>query len=262
MLIDEINALDLAFVVDTTGSMSSLIHSAQQQMIGMVDELLRAAPVSLRLGVVQYRDHPPQDNTLVYRVHAFTSDLEEARATISGLFATGGGDGPEAVLDGVWAACYELAWRPHARRIAVLVGDAPPHGVGGQGDHFAQGCPCGETITSVSAAAEETRITLYAIGLRPDVESSFALLSALTGGEFFAASAHDAALTRLKAILVEEFGLLDFDRQVFAEWHANAGVSLDELALLLGTSRPAVSLAVSRLGARDLLREVSAIGSA
>lgn len=254
MLIDEINALDLAFVVDTTGSMSSLIHSAQQQMIGMVDELLRVAPVSVHLGVVQYRDHPPQDHSMVYRVHAFSGDLEEARATINGLFATGGGDGPEAVLDGVWAACYELAWRPHARRIAVLVGDAPPHGVGTQGDHFAQGCPCGETITTVSAAAEETRITLYAIGLLPDVNASFSLPSTLTGGEFFAASQRDAALERLKAILTAEFGTIGFDAQVLAGWRAHPGASLDELALLLGTSRSAVSLAVSRLGSRDLLQ--------
>src|SRR5262245_31377814 len=104
----EINALDLAFVVDTTGSMSGLIAGAQQQMIAMVGELLSAADVRLRLGVVEYRDHPPQDS-MVLRIHPFTEDLEQARATINELTANGGGDGPEAVLDGVWAACHELA---------------------------------------------------------------------------------------------------------------------------------------------------------
>lgn len=39
---DEVGALDLAFVVDTTGSMSGLIASAQQRMIAMIDALLRA----------------------------------------------------------------------------------------------------------------------------------------------------------------------------------------------------------------------------
>lgn len=58
---EELGALDLAFVVDTTGSMTGLIASAQQRMIAMIDALLRAAEVNLRLAVVEYRDHPPQD---------------------------------------------------------------------------------------------------------------------------------------------------------------------------------------------------------
>ena len=129
MSVDEVSALDLAFVVDTTGSMTGLIASAQQRMIAMIDALLRADEVSLRLGIVEYRDHPPQD-PLPFRAYDFTADLDVARATLNGLTANGGGDGPESVLDGVLAAVRELAWRPHARRLAVLVGDSPPHGVG------------------------------------------------------------------------------------------------------------------------------------
>src|SRR5215813_12177375 len=227
--LDEINTLDLAFVVDTTGSMSGLIAGAQHQMITMIGELLRVADVRLYLGVVEYRDHPPQDS-LVFRVHPFTEELEQARSTISDLTATGGGDVPEAVLDGVWAACYELAWRPHARHIAVLMGDAPPHGVGAPGDGFTKGCPCGETIQSVTAAAEEQRVTLYAIALRRGLAESFGTLSRLTGGEFFETKQHEVALERLKSILADEFGALDFDRRVLAEWHARPEATLDELA--------------------------------
>src|SRR5581483_5164750 len=123
----DINAVDLAFVVDTTGSMGHLISAAQKQMIDLVGEVAGAAAIDLRLGVVEYRDHPPQDK-LVARIHAFTADLPAARATINRLRADGGGDTPEAVLDGVLGACHELVWRPHARRLAVLVGDSPPHG--------------------------------------------------------------------------------------------------------------------------------------
>ena len=35
---NEINAVDLAFVVDTTGSMGGLIQAAQNQMIAMLKE--------------------------------------------------------------------------------------------------------------------------------------------------------------------------------------------------------------------------------
>ena len=257
-MLDEINALDLAFVVDTTGSMSGLIAGAQQQMVTLVEELLGAADVRLRLGVVEYRDHPPQDS-MVFRIHPFTEDLEQAREAINELTANGGGDTPEAVLDGVWAACHELGWRPHARRIVVLVGDAPPHGVGAPGDGYSRGCPCGETIASVTAAAEEQRVTLYAIALRRGLAESFGALSHLTGGEFFETSQHEAALEHLKDILTDEFGALDFDRRVLAEWHARPEVTLDELAERLESSRPAVSAAVSRLGSRELLRRVAVV---
>jgi von Willebrand factor type A domain len=253
---DDVSALDLAFVVDTTGSMTGLIASAQQRMIAMIDALLQADEVDLRLGIVEYRDHPPQD-PLPVRAHDFTADLDAARATLNGLAAEGGGDGPESVLDGVLAAVRELAWRPHARRLAVLVGDSPPHGVGAHGDGFPHGCPCGETIESVTAAAEEARVTIYALGLTRGVESSFGALSNLTGGESFAiwrrGSEGQDAIAALQAILVQEFGNLAFDRRVLEARRAHSDASLDELATRLASNRPAISAAVSRLGARGLL---------
>lgn len=74
---NEINAVDLAFVVDTTGSMGGLIAAAQNQMITMLEELTRAANINLWLGVVEYRDHPPQDNML-YKVYPLTEDLQRS----------------------------------------------------------------------------------------------------------------------------------------------------------------------------------------
>jgi hypothetical protein len=248
----EVNAVDLAFVVDTTGSMAGLIDAAQRHMIAIVEGLVHAADVDLRLGVVEYRDHPPQDR-LVSRAHAFTPDLDEAQRTIRGLAAKGGGDGPEAVLDGLVAACRGLAWRPHARRLAVLVGDSPPHGIGAGGDAFAGGCPCGETIASASAMAEEARVTVHAVGLTPWVESSFAELSALTGDQFFSIRRADGAIERLASILRAEFGNLDLDRRVLAARREGPSLSVAELATRLDASRHAVSTALVRLRSRDLV---------
>jgi hypothetical protein len=219
----------------------------------MIGELLASADVTLRLAVVEYRDHPPLD-PLVYRVHPFTDDLTQAQQTINKLKpGGGGGDGPESVLDGVVAACRELAWGPDARRIAVLVGDAPPHGVGYCRDAFPQGCPCGETIDSATAAAEEARVTLYALGLTAYVQESFGRLSRFTGGRYFDAAQGDAAVTRIKEILAREFGNLEFDRRVFELRTQERSLALDGLATRLASSRPAVSAALSRLGARGLI---------
>jgi Mg-chelatase subunit ChlD len=248
----DVQSFDLAFVVDTTGSMGSLIATARRQMIDMMRALSRAADVHMQLGVVEYRDHPPQDQ-MVYRVHELTDNLSKAQKTIEKLKADGGGDEPEAVLDGILAACQKLDWRPGARRIAVLVGDAPPHGLGSRSDGFPGGCPCGETIQSVTAAAEEARVTLYALGLTRTVTESFTKLSRYTGGEFFAADQDQAAMAQVKEILGKEFGNLEFDRKVLSAWKEDSGATLDVLAETLGSSRPAVSAAISRLGSRGLL---------
>ncbi|MBV9231415.1 MAG: hypothetical protein JOZ18_19045 [Chloroflexi bacterium] len=222
-------------------------------MITMVDELLKTRKADLRLGVVEYRDHPPQDRSFVFRSYPFTSNWKEAQKAINKLEANGGGDGPEAVLDGVLAACNELQWRAFARRLIVLVGDASPHGAGDRGDGFPKGCPCGETIESVTAAAEEARITLYAIGMYPTLEVSFGALSRATGGQFFVAGQQNEAITRLQAILINEFGSLDFDERVLAAWQQQQTHSIEALVDTLASSRPAVSASISRLGARGLL---------
>lgn len=249
---NEINAVDLAFVVDTTGSMGGLIAAAREQMIAMLGELTRAADIRLWLAVVEYRDHPPQD-VMVSRVHALTADLQAAEQVIKGLHADGGGDGPEAVLDGVTAACRELAWRCHSLRLIVLVGDAPPHGVGAHGDAFSQGCPCGETITSVSRLAEEQRITIHTLGLTQAVNEPFSELSFLTGGRFFPASQANKAIEHLATLLQMEFAALDVDRRILALCHAEPALTVQDMARRLDISRYIVSNSLVRLFSRDLI---------
>jgi Mg-chelatase subunit ChlD len=254
---NEINAVDLAFVVDTTGSMSGLIAAAQSQMITMLEKLTRAANINLWLGVVEYRDHPPQD-TMLYKVYPLTEDLQKVQKAIRRLRANGGGDEPEAVLDGVVAACNELLWWRHSRRLLVLVGDAPPHGVGGQGDAFSKGCPCGETIESVTRLAEEKRITIHALGLTDAVSESFSAISSMTGGKFFSSKQVDKAIEAIATLLKAEFDDLELDRRILAAWRDKPEITIDELAEHMQHTRHAVSASLVRLLSRDLI-EVPAI---
>ena len=249
---DAINAVDLAFVVDTTGSMGGLIAAAQNQMIAMLEELTRAANISLCLGVVEYRDHPPQDK-MVYKVYHLTENLQKAQKSIRCLVADGGGDAPEAVLDGVAAACRELAWYKHSRRLMVLVGDAPPHGMGMRGDAFSDGCPCGETIESITRLAEEKCITIHALGLTGAVTESFTAISNITGGKFFSSKEADKAIEAIAKLLKAEFDDLEFDRCVLAAWRKNPEITMDELAEQLQRTRHAVSASLVRLLSRDLI---------
>ncbi len=239
---NEINAVDLAFVVDTTGSMGGLIQAAQDQMITMLGEVTRAANINLWLGMVEYRDHPPQDQ-MVYKVYPFTADMQEAQKNIRCLKVEGGGDEPEAVLDGITAAC----------RLIILVGDAPPHGTGRHGDAFPQGCPCGETIESVTRLAEEQRITVHALGLTDSVMDAFGAISHLTGGKFFSAKQGNEAIQQIAAILKAEFADIELDRRVLDAWRAHPDIALDNLAEQAQCTRYAASSSMVRLLSRDLI---------
>ena len=52
---------------------------------------------------------------------------------MSGLYASGGGDGPEAVTAAL-AETLNMDWREYASKMVVLIADAPPHGIGEYGD--------------------------------------------------------------------------------------------------------------------------------
>lgn len=53
---------------------------------------------------------------------------------LGGLYASGGGDGPEAITAALADAVHNMDWRQSATRMVVLIADAPPHGIGEYGD--------------------------------------------------------------------------------------------------------------------------------
>jgi hypothetical protein len=77
--------------------------------------------------VIAYRDHPPQDVSYITRQLPFTSDISKVKEFLKGLYASGGGDGPEAVTAAMKEA-LDLDWRENASKITLLIADAPPHG--------------------------------------------------------------------------------------------------------------------------------------
>ena len=109
------------------------------------------APNDLKFGVAAYRDHPPQARSFVTNAltprHgsnreqvAFTTDPGTVASVLSSLEADEGGDGPEAVADALQMG-LRAEWRNGASKVAILITDAPPHGIGEDGDGFPNGCP-------------------------------------------------------------------------------------------------------------------------
>jgi Mg-chelatase subunit ChlD len=116
--------IDLAFVLDTTGSMSEEI-GAVKATIRAVATKLSNDQTDVRIGLVEYKDHGDENVT---RTFPFSSDLAAFGKSVDGLSANGGGDYPEDMQAGLGAALDKLQWRDNAvARLVVVIADAPPH---------------------------------------------------------------------------------------------------------------------------------------
>ncbi len=131
--IDEILAqntgedLDVAIVLDTTISMKEDLKEIKKQLAPKF-AAFRLQPEnrqkSQRLGIVFYRDYPP-DKYLTKEID-FTNNLEQFQAVLDIEVAAGGYDTPEAVYEGIDAAIHRLSWH-NPRRLIIQIGDAIPH---------------------------------------------------------------------------------------------------------------------------------------
>ena len=186
-----LNHVDLCFVIDTTGSMGGFIQAAKQQLLNTITLLSTESNINLQIGLVEYRDHPPQDTTFVTRIYPLTANLKKMQDSINKLQADGGGDFPEAVYDGIQDAATKIKWRDHSCRFILLVGDAPPHGfqIDNNLDSFTHTdpdkYPKGLTMQSVTATAENQRVTIHALCMNNEkiTLQSFKSLAIGTGGE-------------------------------------------------------------------------------
>jgi hypothetical protein len=118
--------LDVAIVIDSTGSMQAAIDLARDAIYDVVSLLSGVAP-KLRLGVVHYKDVSDFSDGAQLLV-PLTKKQDEVRESLSKLVANGGGDLPENVDKGFeFALSKEMDWNKEANRLILIIGDAPPH---------------------------------------------------------------------------------------------------------------------------------------
>ncbi|MCK5237978.1 MAG: VWA domain-containing protein [Candidatus Thorarchaeota archaeon] len=228
----QIAKLDVAFVVDTTGSMKDDIRAVKDSLFDIVDKIVsKTEGLSIRFGIVSYRDHPPQDRTYVTRVYDFTGKIKDVHSEISRLRPSEGGDTPEAVADGLFDARTKLSWDKEAYKVLLLVGDAPPHGRlynSLSDDYFPDGCPRGhDPCREVQDLTSEygTTIFVFVIGCNPLVEESFRkIASSVENGQYFSMSRAHELPEAILSILEGVSDLIEGDRKVLTFYEANDGV--------------------------------------
>ncbi len=120
-------AVEVAFVLDTTGSMGPLIEGAKRKIWSIATAIVDANPdAEIRMGLVAYRDI---GDDYVTKRFELTTDIQDLYANLLELKARGGGDWPESVNEALHVSVTKLAWTQGSEicRIMFLVGDAPPH---------------------------------------------------------------------------------------------------------------------------------------
>lgn len=123
--------LDVQLVLDTTGSMGDELSYLQSEFDSIATQVRTRFPnVVPRWSLVVYKDHGDE---YVSRGFEFTTDTNKFRGSLRAQSAGGGGDTPEAVVEGL-SAGLKQQWRGGANvaKLVFWVADAPAHPGEGQ----------------------------------------------------------------------------------------------------------------------------------
>ena len=118
--------LDLAFVVDATGSMGDELEYLKVELVDIINRVKSDNPnIVINLGSVFYRD---EQDDYVTKKSGFSQDIDETIDFIKEQSADGGGDYPEAVHTALDVSINDLQWlTTSTTKIIFLILDAPPH---------------------------------------------------------------------------------------------------------------------------------------
>ncbi len=192
--------IDVVFVIDSTGSMADEIRTVQTHLTKIIKEVENGQPRPyLRVGLVTYRDHELEESGYLYRKFDLTDNTNKIMNFIWEIEASGGGDLPEAVADGLDVAINQMDWGytvynqnqaisyPETKRIIFLIGDAAPHGEGSTDRSYAQGCPDGHSHKQNIEDARNKGIVIYTAsgsGIDSVGVNIFRQIASLTGGSY------------------------------------------------------------------------------
>ena len=166
--------LDVALIIDTTGSMGDEITYLQTELVAISNEIKAAYPdAQQRWALIAYRD---QGDAYVVQTTDFGADVSAYNTKLAGLSAGGGGDIPEAP-EVALAEMVALDWRAEAdvARLAFWVADAPHHN---------QNAPA---LADAIRDSAELGVHIYPVassGINELMELSMRSSAQLTGGRY------------------------------------------------------------------------------
>ena len=112
---------DVVFVIDATGSMGSYISSVKTNLTNFISTI-NGEGIDVRVRFVVYRDITCSEETVKSSWYTSSAD---AIAYLNDVKATGGGDGPETILDGIGQLfTSDFGYRTDAAKFCISLTDA------------------------------------------------------------------------------------------------------------------------------------------
>jgi hypothetical protein len=129
--------LDVLLAFDTTGSMEPSIAAAKRDARSILNAVGAFVPDS-HFAVASFRDqfYPGGEYTLVSPMTSSRTALTKAIGTLHSVDSTGSEDTFAEAYNLMFRQSYtdrHIGWRPSARKIVVVIGDAEPHSAGADG---------------------------------------------------------------------------------------------------------------------------------
>jgi hypothetical protein len=121
--IPEGDSADIVFILDTTESMKEEIP-VFKKAYPEIKRILKKRFKQVRIGLIFYKDY---GSSYLYKKNDLTEEIDQIDQIIAGVSIQGGDDIPEAVYEGVHVL-GQMEFRLQ-KRVAFLIGDAPPHPV-------------------------------------------------------------------------------------------------------------------------------------
>ncbi|MDE6591633.1 MAG: VWA domain-containing protein [Oscillospiraceae bacterium] len=168
-------ALDLMFMIDTTGSMDDELEYLQAEFLDVIKRVDSDNPgLDKRVSMNFYRD---EGDDYIVRPFAFTSDMQKASEQLSAQEAYGGGNYPEAVDAALENAVNGHKWREDSTKIMFMVLDAPAH----SSDEITR-----SLVSSAKAASAKgiRIIPIVSSGAEFDVEYLMRTMAVISGGTY------------------------------------------------------------------------------
>lgn len=123
--VQDVTGMDIAFIIDTTGSMELYIDGVKEKAIEF-SNILMDKGIDYQLGLIGFGDLGEREKPKIYK---WTKDVRKFQKNVMKIPRTYGGDIPESSLEALETAIEYLDKRPskNSYKAFVLITDAPPH---------------------------------------------------------------------------------------------------------------------------------------
>jgi len=260
---EKMGQLDIVFVVDNTGSMGPYIQNVKTKILEIIRTIKKEELCHrLRVGLVSYRDHPPEESSYITKKFELSPHAELIEQNVLLMNASGGGDGPEAVSTAL-QVMNKMEFLNESAKIAVLIGDAPPHGVE-DGDRWPQGTPDGAKWNEEAKKAFDKGIVVHTVGCFPEITNyqngvaTYEKIAGLSQGRFIPLEKAELLVNIITGLAVEEIDKIAIQKSILED----LGVSMEDFPADEEFTEEKISAMVAKVQSQGVRKRAMAERSA